>query len=128
MITPIPPHHHHHHHHPTNKFCGLGLYTQKPVLRQVDLKPSPKRGNAKTKKKNTTESELYSTTWTHKREPGLTLVCLEPSALVGEKQSNQSVFMTRVISRVVTPKDKTKTNPLAIQQITLITKSEWLIE
>ena len=55
---------------------------QKPELREVDLEPSPKRGIGKINKlrprrKKTTESKLYHTAWTHKREPS-TYVDLEP--------------------------------------------------
>ena len=54
-------------------YC-LELHMQKPGLREVDLEPSPKRGNCKInrlrpRRKKTTESILYHTAWTHKREP-----------------------------------------------------------
>ena len=53
-------------------YC-LGLHTQNPEHRQVDLEPSFKRGSDKINRlqprtKNTTENKLYSTTWTHKKE------------------------------------------------------------
>ena len=54
-------------------YC-LGLCTQNPGLREVDLEPSPKRGSDKInrlrpRRKNTTENKSYRTAWTHKREP-----------------------------------------------------------
>ena len=52
----------------------LGLHTQKPGLREVDLQPNPKRGSDKInrlrpRRKSTTESKSYRTVWTHKQEP-----------------------------------------------------------
>ena len=52
----------------------LGLRTQNPGLREVDLEPSPKRGSDKIhslrpRTTNTTENKSYRTAWTHKREP-----------------------------------------------------------
>ena len=54
-------------------YC-LGLRTQNPGLREVDLEPSPKRGSDKInslrpRRKNTTENKSYHTACTHKREP-----------------------------------------------------------
>ena len=54
-------------------YC-LGLHTQNPGPREVDLEPSPKRGGGKInrlrpRRKNTTENKSYHTAWTHKKEP-----------------------------------------------------------
>ena len=54
-------------------YC-LGLHTQNPGPRKVDLAPSSKRGSDKInrlrpRRKDTTESRFYCTAWTHKREP-----------------------------------------------------------
>ena len=52
-------------------YC-LGLHTQNPGLREVDLELSPNRGSDKInrlrpRRKNTAESKLYHTAWTHKQ-------------------------------------------------------------
>ena len=49
----------------------LGVHTQNPVLRQVDLEPSPKRGSDKINmlkqgRKTAEENKLYRTAWTQK--------------------------------------------------------------
>ena len=59
--------------HQIASYC-LGLHPQNPVLREVDLEPSHKRGSDKisrlrSRRKNTTENKSYPTAWTHKREP-----------------------------------------------------------
>ena len=64
-------------------YC-LGLRTQNPEHREVDLEPSFKRGSDKINRrqpraKNTTENKLYRTTWTHKKESST----LEPSVKIG---------------------------------------------
>ena len=51
----------------------LGVHTQNPGLRQVDLEPSPKRVSDKInglnlRRKNTTEKKSYCTAWTYKQE------------------------------------------------------------
>ena len=63
-------------------YC-LGLCTQNPGLREVDLKPSPERGSDKinTLKKARNipkESKLYHTVWTHIWISGLRKVDLDP--------------------------------------------------
>ena len=50
-------------------YC-LGLHTQNPGLREVDLDPSPKRGSEKINmlkqgRKTTEENKSYRTAWTH---------------------------------------------------------------
>ena len=53
-------------------YC-LGLCTQNPGLRQVDLELSPKRGRDKINRlrprRNNTENESYQTAWIHRQEP-----------------------------------------------------------
>ena len=54
-------------------YC-LGLRTQNPRLREVDLEPSRKRGSDKInslrpRRKNTAENKSFPTAWTHKRKP-----------------------------------------------------------
>ena len=50
-------------------YC-LGLCTQNPGLKEVDLEPSPKRGSGKINmqkqgRKHSKESKSYHTAWTH---------------------------------------------------------------
>ena len=50
-------------------YC-LGLRTQNPGLREVDLQSRPRRGTDKVnmlqpRRKNITRNKLYLTTWTH---------------------------------------------------------------
>ena len=54
-------------------YC-LGLHTQNPGLREVDLEPSPKRSSDKInrlrpRRKNTTENKSYCTARINKQEP-----------------------------------------------------------
>ena len=54
-------------------YC-LELRTQNPVLKKVNLEPSPKRDSDKInrprpRRKNTTENKSYRRVWTHKRKP-----------------------------------------------------------
>ena len=61
-------------------YC-LGLHTQNPGLREVDLEPNPKRISDKINmQKHPKESKLYHTAWTHIWIPALREVDLEPSA------------------------------------------------
>ena len=65
-------------------YC-LGLCTQNPGLREVDLEPSPRRGGDKINmlkwgRKNTAENKSYRPAWTHIWIPALREVDLEPSA------------------------------------------------
>ena len=50
-------------------YC-LGLHTKNPVLREVDLEPSPKTGSDKINmlkqgRKTAEENKSYRTAWTH---------------------------------------------------------------
>ena len=65
-------------------YC-LGLHTQNPGLREVDLEPSPKRGGDKINmlkqgRKTAEENKSYRTAWTHIWIPALREADLEPSA------------------------------------------------
>ena len=56
-------------------YC-LGLHTQNPGLRDVDLEPSPKRGSDKINmlkqgRKTVEENKSYHTAWTHISIPAL---------------------------------------------------------
>ena len=64
-------------------YC-LGLRTQNPGLREVDLEPSPERGSDKINmlkqgRKTAEENKSYRTAWTHTWIPALREVDLEPS-------------------------------------------------
>ena len=64
-------------------YC-LGLHTQNPGLREVDLERSPKRGSDKIKmlkkgRKTAEENKSYYTAWTHIWIPAVREVDLEPS-------------------------------------------------
>ena len=64
---------------------GLGLRTQNPRLKEVDLEPSPKRDSDKInmlkqgRRKTSEENKLYRTAWTHIWIPALRVVQLECS-------------------------------------------------
>ena len=65
-------------------YC-LGLHTQNPGLREVDLERSPKRGSDKIKmlkkdRKTEEQNKSYCTAWTHIWIPAVREVDLEPSA------------------------------------------------
>ena len=68
-------------------YC-LGLHTQNPGPREVDLDPSPKRGSEKMNmlkqgRKTTEENKSYRTAWTHIQIISLREGDLEPSAKTG---------------------------------------------
>ena len=65
-------------------YC-LGLRTQNPGLREVDLEPGPKRGSDKINmlkegRKTTSDNKLYCTVWTYIWIPAHREVDLKPSA------------------------------------------------
>ena len=73
-------------------YC-LGLRTQNPGLREVDLEPSPKRGSDKInslrpRRKNTTENKLYHTN----ENPAPREVDLEPSAKRGTDRTEALIL------------------------------------
>ena len=68
-------------------YC-LGLRTQNPGLREVELQPSSKRGSEKItmlkeSRKTAKENKLYRTAWIHIWIAALREVDLEPSAMRG---------------------------------------------
>ena len=72
-------------------YC-LGLHTQNPGLREVDLEPSPNRGSAiinmlKEGREITKENKAYRTAWTHIWIPALRELDLEPSAKRGTNRT-----------------------------------------
>ena len=76
----------------------LGLHTQNPGLREVDLEPSPKRGSDKMnmlKKgwKTAEENKMYPTAWTHILITALREVDLEPSAKRGADRTKALVSL-----------------------------------
>ena len=78
-------------------YC-LGLHTQNPVLRQVDLEPSPKRGSDKINmvkqgRKTAEENKSYRTAWTHIWIPALRETDLEPSAKRGANRNKALVSL-----------------------------------
>ena len=73
-------------------YCLLGLRTQNPGLKEVDLEPSPKRGSDKInmlKQGRNVPKEIKShrTAWTHIWIPALRQVDLEPSAKRGTNRT-----------------------------------------
>ena len=167
-------------------YC-LGLRTQNPGLREVDLEPSPKRGSDKMNmlkqgRKTAEENKSYRAAWTHIWISALRGVDLEPTAKRGANRTEalvshywssrtlhlkeppnqishksskvgpirssrtwkksyqipcssayQNIFfprihgqlmpMTGVINGVLTPKDKTKSNPFARLKVRISSKS-----
>ena len=78
-------------------YC-LGLHTQNPGLREVDLEASPKRGSDKINmlkqgRKTQEENKLYRTAWTHKWIPALREVDLEPNAERGANRTDALVSL-----------------------------------
>ena len=76
-------------------YC-VGLCTQNPGLREVDLESSPKRGSdninmLKKGKKTAEESKSYHTAWTHIWVLPLREVDLEPSAKRGANRTEALV-------------------------------------
>ena len=113
------------------------------ALRQVDLEPNGKRGANRTR----ALVSFYWSSWSlHPKEPPnqishnstrvdpirLSPICLtesqNPLLFSISKQSfqklpRQLMPMTEVISWSVTPKDKTKSNPLAREKVSIFSKS-----
>ena len=78
-------------------YC-LGLHTQNPGLREVDLELSPKRGSDKINmlkqgRKIAEENKSYRTAWTHLWIPALREVELEPSAKRGANRTKALVSL-----------------------------------
>ena len=78
-------------------YC-LGLRTQNPGLREVDLEPSPKRGIYKIKmlkqgRKIAEENKSYRTAWTHIWIPALREVDLKCSAKRGANSNKALVSL-----------------------------------
>ena len=78
-------------------YC-LGLRTQNPGLREVDLEPSPKRGIYKIKmlkqgRKIAEENKSYRTAWTHIWIPALREVDLKCSAKRGANSTKALVSL-----------------------------------
>ena len=76
----------------------LGLRTQNPRLREVDLEPSPKRGSdrinmLKQDRKTAEKNKSYHTAWTHTWIPALREVDLEPSAKRGANRTEALVSL-----------------------------------
>ena len=76
-------------------YC-LGLRTQNPGLKEVDLEPSPKRGSDKINmlkqgRKTAKENKSYRTAWTQIWIPALREVDLEPSAKTGANRTEALV-------------------------------------
>ena len=76
-------------------YC-LGLSTQKPGLREVDLGPSPKRDSDKMNmlkqgRKTAEENKSYRTAWTYIWIPALREVNLEASAKRGANRTEALV-------------------------------------
>ena len=87
----------------------LGLHTQNPGLREVDLEASPKRGSDKINmlkqgRKTQEENKLYCTAWTHKWIPALREVDLEPNAERGANRTDALVSLYWT-SRSLHPKE-----------------------
>ena len=87
----------------------LGLHTQNPVLREVDLEPSPKIGSDKINllkqgRKTAEENKSYCTAWTHIWIPALREVDLEPSAKRGANRTEALVSLYW-LSRSLHPKE-----------------------
>ena len=78
-------------------YC-LGLRTQNPGLREVELDFSPKRGSDKINmlkkgRKTAEENKSYRTAWTHIWIPALREVDLEPSAKRGANRTEALVSL-----------------------------------
>ena len=78
-------------------YC-LGLCTQNPGIREVDLEPSPKRGSDKINMlkyggKSAEENKSYHTAWTHIWIPALREIDLEPSAKRGGNRTEALVSL-----------------------------------
>ena len=76
----------------------LGLRRQNPGLREIHLKPSPKKGSDKIKmvkegRKTPAENKSYHTAWTHIRIPALRELDLEPSAQRGATRTEALVSL-----------------------------------
>ena len=75
---------------------SLGLHTQNPGLREIDLQPTAKGGSEKMnilKERRTPEKKLYHTAWTHILISALREVDLEPSAERGAKRIKNLVSL-----------------------------------
>ena len=112
-------------------------HTRYPPVREVDLEPTGKRGNERALPlwPTTDRLEAYSSNWSstqkHTQQPWKTLskrleICEDSTwfpKIMLFSISNKAIpelldkleFLTVVISGFVTPKDKTKSNPLTIQ-------------
>ena len=89
-------------------YC-LGLRTQNPWLREVDLEPSPKKGSEKINmlksgRKTAEENKSYRTAWTHTWIPALREVDSEPSAKRGANRTEALVSL-HWSSRSLHPKE-----------------------
>ena len=80
-------------------YC-LGLHTQNPGLREVDLEPSPKRGSDKINmlkwRKSPEENNSHCTTWTDIWIPAHTEAELEPSAKRGANRTKALMSLYRL--------------------------------
>ena len=93
---------------PIASYC-LGLGTQNPVLREVDLEPSPKRGSDKINmlkqgRETAAENKSYHTAWTHICIPALREEDLGPSAKRGATRTEALVSLYWT-SRSLHPKE-----------------------
>ena len=82
---------------PIASYC-LGLGTQNPVLREVDLEPRPKRGSDKINmlkqgRETAAKNKSYHTAWTHICIPALREEDLGPSANRGATRTEALVSL-----------------------------------